>query len=174
MAINFRLENSRVRGKRKSCDAVERVRCFGSFMCYKKKKFTGEILTEGLHSRSINFYKVKQKGGFIFLTFVRRRMKQNQKTAFLMSRAMKAHESSWPMPRPKGCGCRWEKKSKSCSVRLEIFRVSSDLRVGTCLPRGGQNACGRATRSSRLASCWWKSHRYLGGWNSAVFCGRSA
>jgi len=37
--IKFRLENSRVRGgKRKLLNALKKVRYFGSFVCYKKKK----------------------------------------------------------------------------------------------------------------------------------------
>ncbi|XP_071660940.1 retinitis pigmentosa 9 protein isoform X3 [Patagioenas fasciata] len=82
-------------------------------------------------------------------------MKQNQKTAYLMYQAMKVHENSWHMPQQKGFGCLWEKKSKSCSVRLKTFQMSLDLRIAIRLLWG---------RAECLVDRWqvsgWRCKRY--------------
>lgn len=171
-ATKFWLQNSRVRKKERKGQV---------FLCVtRKERWWGEVcflLSEGLHTWSINSCKVKKGSCFIILSlsfffFFCRRMKQNQKTAYLMYQAMKAHENSWHMPRQKGFGCLWEKKSKLCSVRLKIFQVSLDRHISIHLP-WGRAAClvDRWWSPGRLALYWSKSNWYLEGCNSLVFYG---
>lgn len=132
MAIKFRLENSRVREKENYLMLLKGSGILDPLCVTRKRNVAvgiGSMLSEGLHTWSINFYKAKKESDFIVLIFFPRRMKQNQKTAYLMYQAMKVHENSWHMPRQKGFGCLWEKKSKSCSVRLKIFQMSLDLHI---------------------------------------------
>lgn len=112
MAIRFRLENTRRRGK----------------VNYLMLSKGSGVLHPACTTRKVNYrgnrWWPNEKWLHCPYIFLHRRMKQSQKTAYLMYQAMKVHESSWHMPQQKGFGCLWEKKSKLCSVRLKIFQVS--------------------------------------------------
>ena len=60
--IKFRLENSRVRGEKENCLMLLKRSGILDPLCVTRKRNVagqiGSILSEGLHTWSINFYKV--------------------------------------------------------------------------------------------------------------------
>lgn len=64
MAIKFRLENSRLREKEKYLMLLKGSGVLDPLCVTRRRNVTGEIgsiLSEGLHTWSINFYKVEKK-----------------------------------------------------------------------------------------------------------------